>query len=113
MNQTLNYRGNPECASSYDLLGLISLASRDNQAAQQFFDEALEIKRRYLKNSNPNHPDIGDSYYHLSKVLMHQQKFAPARRYLLKADEIYSHNFLKSHERRQDIARYLNELNNS
>lgn len=98
-----------EKASTLDLLGCIRIAQHDLEAAEQNVKEALQIRLRRLGETNPNHPDIGISYYNLGKIDMQNSAFLHARENYLKAEEIFQSNYPKTHPLVKNVEKRLRE----
>ncbi|CAF3968257.1 unnamed protein product, partial [Adineta steineri] len=96
-----------EKASTLDLLGCIQLAKYDVEAASNNLQEALRIRIKYLGQINPNHPDIGLSYRNLGKLDTKLSSFIDAQHNYLRAEEIFQHNYPKSHPLVIEIELYL------
>ncbi|CAF0871587.1 unnamed protein product [Adineta steineri] len=96
-----------EKASTLDLLGCIQLAKYDVEAASNNLQEALRIRIKYLGQINPNHPDIGISYRNLGKLDTKLSSFIDAQNNYLRAEEIFRHNYPKSHPLVIEIEQYL------
>jgi tetratricopeptide (TPR) repeat protein len=99
-----------EQASTHDLLGCIQLANRDAEAASNSLEEALRIRLRCLKDSNPYHPDIGVSYQNLAKLKMRFGAFEEAKSLCENALVIYRHNYHQSHTRVKEVVKCLEEI---
>ncbi|CAF1162330.1 unnamed protein product [Adineta steineri] len=84
-------------ASTLNLLGCIRLARRENEAAFNNFQESLQLRVKYLGKTNPYHPDIGVSHQNLGKIHFQQFNYINAETNLLRAAEIFRHNFPISH----------------
>ena len=96
-----------ELAATLDLLGCIYLSLGDVEAAFNNFEEALNLRLKYLSNINPNHPDIGVSYHNIGRATSKTAEFRKAKQYYVKAAEIYRHNFPDSNPLVQEITNCL------
>ncbi|CAF2416951.1 unnamed protein product [Rotaria sp. Silwood2] len=95
LNERQQYR--LEKASTLDLLGCIHLAQRDAEAARNNLQEALSIRVKYLGQFDPNHPDIGISYFNLGKLDSKFLFLIDAQNNYSRAEEIFRHNYPKTH----------------
>ena len=98
-----------EKASTLDLLGCIHVALIDIEAAGNNFDEALQLRLRYLGEVNPHHPDIGVSYHNLGKINSRIRNFTGAEKNYSRATEIYRHNYPQTHPLVREINDCLKE----
>ncbi|CAF0853481.1 unnamed protein product [Rotaria sordida] len=99
-----------ERASTLDLLGCIQLAQRDAEAAMNNLQEALSIRIKYLGQINPNHPDIGISYFNLGKLDSKLSLFIDAQNNYSRAEEIFRHNYPKTHPLITEITQCLEQI---
>jgi tetratricopeptide (TPR) repeat protein len=86
-----------EKASTLDLLGCIHVALADIEAAGNNFYEALQLRLKYLGQTNPHHPDIGVSYHNLGKINSKTRNFTGAETNYSRAAEIYRQNYPQTH----------------
>jgi hypothetical protein len=63
-----------------------------------------------LGKINPNHPDIGISYLNLGRLDSKLSSFIDAQNNYLRAEEIFRHNYPKSHPLVIKITQCLEEL---
>jgi tetratricopeptide (TPR) repeat protein len=99
-----------EQASTLDLLGCIQLAKRDAEAASHNLRKALQIRLNCLGEINPNHPDIGVSYQNLGRLDSKLSSFIDAQNNFQRAEEIFRHNYPKSHPLVIEITKSLEEI---
>ena len=69
------------------------------------------IKESILTEINPNHPDIGVSYQNLGRLDSKLSSFIDAQNNFQRAEEIFRHNYPKSHPIVIEITRCLEEIN--
>jgi tetratricopeptide (TPR) repeat protein len=99
-----------EKASTLDLLGCIYLAMRGQEAAHNNFKDALQIRLKYLRETNPNHPDIGLSYQNLGKTDTKLSHFIDAQDNYSEAAKIYRHNYPETHPLVIEITKCLEQV---
>jgi tetratricopeptide (TPR) repeat protein len=78
-------------------------------AALDNFEEALQLRLKYLDKINPYHPDIGISYQNLGKVNSKLSKHTDAQTNYSQAAQIYRHNYPQSHPLVIEITKCLKE----
>jgi tetratricopeptide (TPR) repeat protein len=83
------------------------LAKADYDAAFNSFNEALQLRSKYLAKIDPNHPDIGVSHHNLGKISSKIAQNAEAQRHYSQAAEIYRHNYPQTHPLVIEITKYL------
>jgi hypothetical protein len=97
-------------ASTLDLLGCIQLAKHNAEAASDNLKDALKIRMKYLNDINPNHPDIGVSYQNLGRLDLKFLSYIDAQNNFLRAEQIFRHNYPKSHPLVIEITQCLEDV---
>lgn len=99
-----------EKAATLDLLGCIQLAKDNMDEANDNLREALEIRLRYWRHINPNHPDIGISYQHIGKLNLKSSSYDDAQNNYQRAEQIFRYNYPESHSLMIDITKRLKDI---
>ena len=77
-----------EVARTLDNLGLCFFDQKEFNKSEEYFWNALKMKKRLLQLGNEIHPALAASYNNLGLCLTHQKKFQLSEHYLQKALEM-------------------------